>query len=284
MENGIMAISFKSLSGGAPKLKTQRITSTTTWTAPSDCYTVEMFGVAGGGGGGGWFNTNGACGGGGGGGGLLTRTIPVTPGASYTITIGAGGSGGGSSANGTTGGTTSFGSLQSILGGGGGGFSDVPTSQSGPTGGQGGQNTSGRMTAGHGGGMGGYARGPMNLGFGDVYEQDGHVAGLGFNGSNASADNTNRKTGGAGLNGFSGGGMGGQSWPNNTSGPVATPTIRNSGAGWGAQVTSNLNQAPGSGDPNSGGGGGGGAKNNTYSRNGANGGSGYMEIKYWTAE
>lgn len=91
-----------------------------TWTVPCGVtsITVEAYGGGGGAGGGGGgsngglFNTRG--GGGGGGGGFATITINVTPGATFTYSIGAGGCGGGNGGdgsgggNGTAGGNTTF--------------------------------------------------------------------------------------------------------------------------------------------------------------------------------
>lgn len=73
----------------------------------------------GGGGGGGGVNTSNALylgGPGGAGGHANNYVIAITPGMTYTITIGAGGIGG-VNANGSTGGTTSFGTLLSLTGG-----------------------------------------------------------------------------------------------------------------------------------------------------------------------
>ncbi len=111
---------------GGKVLKTQEFTSTGTWVCPSNVYAVDVLAVSGGGGGGGTNAVDSAttartaAGGGGGGGGVVKRTLPVTPGTSYTITIGAGGAGGVGAANAAAGGTTSFGALLSVSGGGAG--------------------------------------------------------------------------------------------------------------------------------------------------------------------
>jgi len=63
-----------------------------TWTAPSNVNLVEYLLVAGGGGGGNGYDTGGGAGGGGG--MVLIGSQEVTPGQSYTITVGFGGTGG----------------------------------------------------------------------------------------------------------------------------------------------------------------------------------------------
>jgi hypothetical protein len=65
---------------------------TTTWTAPANIYSVEYLIVGGGGGAGNGYDN--AGGGGGGAGMVLTDRLSVTPGQTYTVTIGAGGTGG----------------------------------------------------------------------------------------------------------------------------------------------------------------------------------------------
>ena len=72
---------------------------TYTWTAPSYVTSVEYLIVGGGGGGGAAYDTGSA--GGGGGGLVLTGTISVTPGTSYSIIVGDGGNGGDATTDGT---------------------------------------------------------------------------------------------------------------------------------------------------------------------------------------
>jgi len=67
-------------------------TGTTSWTAPSGVTSVDYLVVGGGGGGGTGYDAGG--GGGGAGGMVLTGTLTVIPGNSYTVTVGAGGAGG----------------------------------------------------------------------------------------------------------------------------------------------------------------------------------------------
>lgn len=96
-------------------------TSTATWTCPAGVTTVYI--DACGGGGGGAYGTLNATGGGGGGGAQAVRrsAINVSPGQTYTITIGLGGVAGVTGAvDGGNGGVTSLGSLISLAGGIGG--------------------------------------------------------------------------------------------------------------------------------------------------------------------
>jgi hypothetical protein len=96
---------------------------TTTWTAPAGVSQVEYLVVAGGGGGGGGYDN--AGGGGGGGGMVLTGNVAVTPGSSYTVTVGAGGAGGSGpypgNYNGSAGNNSVFATVTSLGGGAGGG-------------------------------------------------------------------------------------------------------------------------------------------------------------------
>lgn len=107
-----MAISFASLASSKTQ-KTEVITSTQSWTAPTGVTKVEVI-LCGGGGGGagapsGGYSTGGA-------GSVDYSVLTVTPGTSYTITIGAGGAGT-TSDYGTVGSTSSFGALFSVPGG-----------------------------------------------------------------------------------------------------------------------------------------------------------------------
>lgn len=100
--------------------KSQEFTSSSSWTAPAGVTVATVLLVGGGGAGGGAnANTNHRTGGGGGGGQVVLATVPVTPGVSYTITLGAGGTGA-SAANGGKGGDSSFGTLVYAYGGYGG--------------------------------------------------------------------------------------------------------------------------------------------------------------------
>jgi hypothetical protein len=83
-------------------------TGTTSWTAPSDVTQVEVLVVAAGGTGASDSATNVGNGGGGGGGVIYNSAYPVTPGQSYTVTVGAGGAPVNSNVAGTSGGNSVF--------------------------------------------------------------------------------------------------------------------------------------------------------------------------------
>ena len=85
-------------------------TTSGSWTCPTGVSSIDYLIVAGGGGGGGQSSGTDVGSGGGGAGGFRTGTgLTVTPGTTYTITVGAGGAGGASSgANGTNGSNSSI--------------------------------------------------------------------------------------------------------------------------------------------------------------------------------
>lgn len=110
-----MPISFSGLSGGGGKIEvTKDFTSTTSWTCPDDVTEITAI-LYGGGGGGAKYNSDNSASIGGSG-SALEKVISVTPGASYTITIGAGGSASNNEI-GVKGGSTSIGNLVSVPGG-----------------------------------------------------------------------------------------------------------------------------------------------------------------------
>ena len=123
------------------KVKTEIFTTSGQWKCPTGVTSVHVF-VHGGGGGGGKGSNSGGGGGGGGSGKMKSQTVSVTPGNTYSITIGAAGTGA-TMGSGGSGGATSFGSLLAADGGSGGDFG----SSSGGNGGSGGAG---------GGGGGGY--------------------------------------------------------------------------------------------------------------------------------
>jgi len=109
---------------------TETFSSSTSWTAPPGVTSVTAECWGGGGAGGGSTNTSGGAGGGGG--AYALRAVSVTPGNSYTLTVGAGGSG--STGAGTAGGDTSFtgdASAKCLAKGGGGGGANGGTAGSG---------------------------------------------------------------------------------------------------------------------------------------------------------
>ncbi|MGY0482569.1 glycine-rich domain-containing protein [Endobacter medicaginis] len=89
-----------------------------TFTVPANVSILKVTVVGGGGGGGGGTTSNG--GGGGGAGGTAWGYVPVSPGAQYTVTVGASGAGGNSGGDGVAGGSSSFSNLLSASGGSGG--------------------------------------------------------------------------------------------------------------------------------------------------------------------
>jgi hypothetical protein len=167
-----------------PAVAVETFTSagSTTWTAPSWVTEIEVLVVAGGGGGG-WD-----VGGGGGAGGLIYEpAFSVTPGQSYTVTIGSGGAGADVNTNtsrvGFNGGNSVFGTLTAIGGGGGGGWNNIP----GKAGGSGGGQTSNR----------------------NKLDQSPGVPGQGFPGGRSSQNatpNTNNYSGASGGGGAGGAG------------------------------------------------------------------------------
>ena len=116
---GISVFPAATAASVVPKIST--FTSGGTFVCPAGVTVAEVL-VVGGGGGGGAFATNSGpllrAAGGGGGGEVVIGTLPVTPGTSYTVTIGSGGAGGiAASAAGGNGGNSSFGSLVTAYGG-----------------------------------------------------------------------------------------------------------------------------------------------------------------------
>jgi fumarate reductase subunit D len=243
-------------------------TSSGTFTANSNCNTVEVLVVAGGGGGGA------AYGGGGGAGGLIYNSSFAISAQAYTVTVGAGGAGAPavSGANvGTNGSNSVFSTLTATGGGGGAGY--LPQNGPGNAGGSGGGGTYGGI-GGAGtslqGNNGGIASASPNYGGGG----GGGAGAVGSNGSTTAGGN-----GGAGaaysISGASvtyGGGGGGGTWHDGTGGTGGA-------GGGGAGGSGSGNNAGTNGTANTGGGGGGsGYLNSTPA--GGNGGSGIVIIRY----
>jgi hypothetical protein len=263
----------------------------TSWTCPTGVTSIEVLVVAGGGGGGS------DLGGGGGGGGLIyNSSYPVTPGTTYSVSVGAGGAGGGttrqSNSQGTNGSNSQFDILTAIGGGGGGAYwtsnSTYDTGKSGGSGGGNGAKDStfgprSTATAGQGwpgglqgwassysGGGGGGAGGPGgDAGPGTTYSPGPGGPGLQFSisgtptfyaggggGSNYHASNGNTA---GGLGGVGGGGNGGYN--------ITSPQ-RDGQAG----------------TASTGGGGGAGSWTGSNPANGGAGGSGIVIIRYTLAD
>jgi len=249
-------------------------TGSTGWqTIASTAYSVDYLAAAGGGGGGGaiYMTTQG---GGGGAGGLLTASaVSVSPGTSYTITVGAGGAGGVANGVGTAGTNSGFGLIATAIGGGGGGS----YSNGGPTaGGSGGGGSTGTVATGAAGTAGqGFAGGTAT-----AYGNNSAASGGGGGGSASVGANGSGGTGGAGGSGTTstisgssavyagGGGGGGYSSGGTTTG----------GGGAGGGINTNGT----GGAVNTGSGGGGGSAGNVegQNRNGGSGGSGIVIIRY----
>lgn len=208
--------------------------STSTWTAPSDVYSVEVLVVGGGGGASGAEYATGS-GGGGGGGIIYNNSYAVTPGTGYTVTVGAGGAMG-TYNTGTNGGNSVFASLTAIGGGRGAGYPGAAAGTGGSGGGgtwsqnsaglgtsgqgySGGAATDGHRTGGGGGGAGtpgaaGTAQQAGNGGDGLPFNITGTKVWYGGGGGGGAADWTDPPTGSSrrqGVGGRGGGGQGGKS-------------------------------------------------------------------------
>lgn len=217
---------------------------TFTWKAPAGVTSVKAECLGGGAGGGGG-NTNGAGGGGGGSEYAAATGIAVTPGNSYSLTVGASGAGGSGSSGG--GGTSGAGGGNSSFAG-----NSVTVTAHGGSGGA----SSAAGGAGGAGGTGSAAATHFNGGSGG---NGGVVAGGGGGGSSAG-------TGSAGNNGGNG--------------PSGTPGTAVSGGGPGGQggsITGNGNGSIPNTPPGGGGGGG------IGTGNGAAGRAGQVRLTYTPA-
>lgn len=212
----------------------------TTWTAPAGVTSVEYLVVGGGGGAGNGYDN--AGGGGGGAGMVLSGTTSVTPGNTYTVTVGDGGVGGANErANnaGLTGNNSVFDSITALGGGNGlgsrtGGVAGVAQVSN---------TTSATGGSGSGGGFGGKGGG----------------------GSTGNGSNNSGTTGGAGGSGTS----------SSITGSAVIYGVGGSGANAGTQN-------PGvNGTSNTGNGGRAGGATSANSTGGGNGGSGVVVLKYY---
>lgn len=228
----------------------------TTWEVPTTVGDVDVLLVGGGGGGGGTFDTIAA--GGGGAGGMREWTgHTVTPGASLTVTVGAGGAGGAGATNaygyaGATGGSSSFGSL-SVSGGGGGGGGRTWGVAGGSGGGSGGRTAT--LLAGSGISGEGNAGGQANAAY---------FGGGGGGGKSAAGANSTSTAGGAG-------GAGAQS---------SIDTVSTVYATGGGGATHNTARNGSAGAANTGNGGDGAGCGSGCGRAGGAGGSGIVVVRY----
>lgn len=213
---------------------------TTSWTAPTGVSRVQYLVVGGGGGAGNGYDN--AGGGGGGAGMVLADYLDVSPGTTYTVTVGGGGAGGADARTnnaGTAGNNSVLGSITALGGGQGlgsrtGGTAGAAqiSNTTAPTGG-----------SGSGGGAGG--------------KGGGGAGGAGSNNSGATGG-----TGGAGVS-------------NSITGSAVTYGVGGDGGGAGAPTTDGAN-----GTANRGNGGQGGKSNSTDSAKGGDGGSGIVVVRY----
>lgn len=178
---------------------------------PNNVTSISAVCVGGGGGGGGGEIGNDDGTSGGGGGALCYGTIPVTPGETLTITVGAGGNGGGSGGNGTAGGPTTIsrGATNLITAGGGGagqerstatvngGTRSVDASVTNSSGGNGGNSGGNSANTGSGGGgAGGYSG---NGGAGGTTGNGSAAQTGGGGGGGGGATNSGQGYGGGGV-------------------------------------------------------------------------------------
>jgi hypothetical protein len=205
---------------------------TTNWTAPAGATTVEYLVVGGGGGAGNAYDN--AGGGGGGAGMVLTGNLSVTPGQTYTVTVGNGGTGGADArANnaGTAGENSVFATITALGGGQGLGSrtsgvagvaqvsnTTAPTGGSGTGGGNGGKGGGGATGAGSAnsgatGGAGGTGQALSITGSSVTYGVGGVGGGAGAPTTNGTNGTANTGNGGRGAKSGSadsaGGGNGG---------------------------------------------------------------------------
>jgi hypothetical protein len=165
---------------------TAYFTASGTWVCPAGIRFIQII-ASGGGNGGSGSNISGGVAGGAAGTQINSNNLPVTPGTSYTVTIGAGGTAGSSGAGGTGGNTTFVGGGLTITANGGGGAAGGAGSYSSA----GSNGTASTYFAGGTGGPGsGFGGGGGGGGGGGTY-------GVGGNGGDGTAG------GGAGQSGFS---------------------------------------------------------------------------------
>lgn len=251
---------------------TFRTVGTCQWVVPTGVTSVRAL-IVGGGGGGGSDN-----GGGGGGGGVIhDLNVPVTPGTSMNVVVGAGGAGAvNASSVASNGGNSSFASLVARGGGGGGSIDNTAGADGGSAGGRAanrwgnaeaailttspaqGNNGGGKSAGGFGGGGGGGAGAAGANG-------GGNKGGNGGAGLTIEIDQNFQE-----LRGFGGGGGGG--------GDSDTPG--NGGAGGGGAGTPRGDSGPPTAGTDGHGGGGGAAGGSVAGGLGARGGSGVVILRF----
>ena len=245
-------------------LQSNGASTTPSWTG-LPVYSTNYLIVAGGGGG------NDSNGGGGGAGGLLTGSIILSAGNTYSVVVGAGGAV--SSGTGQNGSNSSFSAITTIAIGGGAGLytSGNAGGSGGGSGGQAGTGTGGAGTTGQGNAGGSYTGGLNGCGGGGAGGAGQGSSSAGGNGGLALASSITGTSiyyaggGGGGARNSNAGGLGGG---------TAT-TAQKGGGGDGGQNPSP--GAGGQGGANTGGGGGGGAgQSGSYNGTGAAGGSGVV--------
>ena len=199
------------------------LTTETSWTCPSGVNTIQIECWGAGGGGGGATSSAGRAGGGGAGGAYVKNTsVAVTPGTTYSISIGAGGTAGTSSSatcNGSTGGNTT-----ATIG-------SVTITAAGGVGGTGGASATGGI------GTGGVGTTTGNAGFSDSFN---------FAGGNGANGILSTRTGGGGGAGGSNG-AGGNASSTDVTGGIAGTGGGNGANGVSATAVGIAGNAPGGG-------------------------------------
>jgi hypothetical protein len=266
---------------------------TTMWTCPPGVTSVQATPTGGGGGaGGGSGSGNGQ---GGGGGECRTATIPVTPGNSYPVVVGAAGSGGTSGGDGTDAGQSSFtgdGSVAVTASGGGHGRGNTygrpdngGDSGSGGYGHPGGDGGNAYPYAGGGGSSAGpSAAGNSGSSPGGAAAPTGGGAGGNSSGSNNVPGSPGVAPGGGGGGSYytaqpGGAGAAGQvilTYPSSTGAPTSAggTAVTGGGAGGAGAASAGNNGSNGSAP----GGGGGGAYSSGTAKTGGNGGNGQLKV------
>lgn len=279
---------------------------TYSWTCPAGVTRVNALCIGGGGGGG--MATRPLAtyrdGGGGGGGGLGWRNnIPVVPGQTYTVVVGAGGTGatsigltggnGGNSFFNTSSTVCGFGGLGGLGGnfGGAGGAGGNFTGDGGGRGGNGGGGSANGLRSGGGGGAGGYSG---DGGYGGTGTTNAAAPGLAANANSGgagggSSGNKNSFSnvvgggggGGVGIYGRTGTGTGTETPISNSPNTTSHGGRAGSGgsSGSSASISGTTNARPG-GAPGSFGGGGGGSCSNIIA--GTNGAGGAVRLVWRT--